>query len=68
MEKDDFGLKVTIEKEQKSILLPSDKVLQNRLQNCKVGDLIKVIFEKKELPKVKGHNPTFIYKVLTKKV
>jgi hypothetical protein len=66
--KDDFGLKVAIENKGKSIVLPSHKVLQNRLQNCKVGDMIKVIFEKKELPKVKGHNPTNIYKVLTKKL
>jgi len=66
--KDDFGLKVTIENKGKAIVLPSHKVLQNRLQNCKVGDMIKVIFEKKELPKIKGHNPTNIYKVLTKKV
>jgi hypothetical protein len=65
--KDDFGLKVIIESNGKAIVLPSHKVLQNRLQNCKVGDMIKVIFEKKELPKVKGHNPTNIYKVLTKK-
>jgi len=66
--KDDFGLKVTIENKGKAIVLPSHKVLQNRLQNCKVGDMIKVIFEKKELPKIKGHNPTNIYKVLTKKL
>jgi len=66
--KDDFGLKVTIENKGKAIVLPSHKVLQSRLQNCKVGDMIKVIFEKKELPKIKGHNPTNIYKVLTKKV
>jgi len=66
--KDDFGLKVTIESNGKAIVLPSHKVLQSRLQTCKVGDMIKVIFEKKELPKIKGHNPTNIYKVLTKKV
>ena len=63
-----YGLQTTIEdKEKKAITLPSHKVLQNRLANCKVGDMIKVIYEKDELPKVRGQNPTRIYKVLTKK-
>lgn len=64
----DFGLKVTIESNKKRIVLPSHKVLQNRLESCKVGDIIKVIYEKEELPKVKGRNPTKIYKVLVKKI
>lgn len=67
MEQDNFGLKVTIEQPgNKSIVLPSHKVLQMRLKNCKVGEQIKVIFERTELPKIKGHNPTKIYKVLKK--
>jgi hypothetical protein len=68
IDKDDFGLKVTIENQGKPMILPSHKVLQNRLQSCKAGDMIRVVFERKELPKVKGHNPTNIYKVLTKKI
>lgn len=67
IEKDEFGLKVTIEKDGQKLVMPSHKVLQNKLSSCKEGDLIKVIFEKKELPKIKGHNPTNIYKVLIKK-
>lgn len=68
MENNNFGLSVTIERNSKKIILPSHSVLQNRLKNCKVGDVIKVIFEKMELPKIKGRNPTHIYKVLTKKI
>lgn len=68
MNKEEFGLKVVIEtKDKKMITLPSHKVLQNRLLICKVGDLVRVIFDKKELPKIKGHNPTNIYRVLVKK-
>lgn len=62
-----YGLQVVIEdKEHKQLTLPSHKVLQNRLKDCKVGDLIKVIYEREELPKVRGQNPTRIYKVLKK--
>jgi hypothetical protein len=64
MENSDFGIRVVIEtKDKKNITLPSHKVLQTRLQNCKVGDMIKVVFKGQELPKVKGRNPTNIYKV-----
>jgi len=69
IQKEEFGLRTTIETaDKKQVILPSHKVLQSRLSSCKVGDMIKVIFEKKELPKIKGHNPTNIYKVLTKKI
>ena len=68
MTQEEFGLRVTIETaDKKAVVLPSHKVLQNRIQTCKVGDMIRVIFEKKELPKVKGHNPTMMYKVFIKK-
>jgi hypothetical protein len=64
-----YGLSVIIEdKDHKQILMPSHKVLQSRLSYCKVGDIVKVIYEKEELPKIRGQNPTRIYKVLTKKI
>jgi len=67
MDKEKFGLKVTLEQpDKKMVVLPSHAVLQSRIQNCKVGDRVKVIFERTELPAVKGHNPTNIYKVLKK--
>lgn len=68
MNQGQYGIQTTIEtQEKKMVALPNHKVLQNRLVNCKVGELIKVIFEKEELPKIRGQNPTKIYKVLTKK-
>ena len=68
MDEEKFGLKVTLEqKDKKQVVLPSHAVLQSRIKNCKVGDTVKVIFEKTELPTVKGHNPTNIYKVMKKK-
>lgn len=42
---------------------PSHKVLQSRMQNINKGDQIKIVFEGTELPKVKGQNPTQMYKV-----
>jgi len=67
MEEERYGLKVTIEqKNKKQIVLPSHAVLQSRIKNCSIGDTIKVVFEKTELPSVKGHNPTNIYKVFRK--
>ena len=69
MDEEKFGLKVTIEQsDKKLVVLPSHAVLQSRIKNCKVGDLVKVIFEKTELPTVKGHNPTNIYKVMRKQI
>ena len=68
MDDEKFGLKVTLEqKDKKLVVLPSHAVLQSRIKNCKVGDVVKVVFEKTELPTVKGHNPTNIYKVMKKK-
>lgn len=67
METDNFGLKVTVEQsDKKMVVLPSHAVLQSRIKNCKVGEIIKVIFEGQDLPKVKGRNPTNIYKILKK--
>jgi hypothetical protein len=67
MENEQFGLKVTLEQpDKKTIVLPSHAVLQSRIKNCKPGDIVKVVFERTELPKIKGHNPTNIYKVLKK--
>lgn len=64
MTQQQYGIQVTIEdKEHKQIILPSHKVLQSRIKDCKVGDLIKVEYIKEELPKVRGQNPTKIYKV-----
>ena len=42
---------------------PSHKVLQNRMTNVKVGDVVKIIFIGTEPPSVKGQNPMKMYKV-----
>lgn len=62
-----YGIQVIIEdKDHRQITLPSHKVLQSRIKDCKVGELIKVVFVKQELPKVRGQNPTNIYKIYKK--
>lgn len=45
---------------------PSHKVLQTRLVGCKIGDYVKITYEKEELPTIKGRNPTKIYSVKRK--
>lgn len=67
MEEGQFGKEITIEQnDKKMITLPNHAVLQSRMKNCKIGDVVKIVFEKIELPKIKGHKPTNIYKVLRK--
>lgn len=60
---DEFGLQVSIKIDDVETMLPSHKVLQNRLCKFKVGDYIKVQFTGEELPKVKGQNPMKLYDV-----
>ena len=64
-----FGKEVTIElSDKKTLVLPNHTVLQTRIKNCKIGDYIKVVFDRTELPTVKGYNPTNIYSVFKKNV
>lgn len=52
---------VTIEQEQ--VKLPSHRVLQNLMARCKVGDYVRITFVGSQPPKVRGENPTLMYKV-----
>lgn len=47
----------------KTATTPSHKVLQNRLAEAKVGDVVKIIFLEAAPPAVKGQNPMQMYKV-----
>ena len=63
-----YGQVFVLELEDKStISIPNHKALINKLGNTKIGDTIKIVFEGKDLPKVKGHNPTNLYTVYIKK-
>ena len=44
-------------------ITPSHKVLQNLMRKTKEGDLIKIIFLGEQPPKIRGENPTKMYKV-----
>jgi len=44
-------------------ITPSHKVLQNRIDDCSIGDFVRITFIKEELPTIKGNKPTKIYKV-----
>lgn len=67
MEKNQYGIQAKIElKDGQQLLTPSHKVLQSRLADCKVGDYVRITFEKEELPTVKGRQGTKIYKIARK--
>lgn len=61
-----YGVQASIENKSGVLLTPSHKVLQARLADCKIDDVIKIIFEREDLPTVKGRQGTKIYKVLRK--
>lgn len=46
---------------------PSHKVLQNRMTDVKVGEEVKITYTGEEPPRIKGQNPTRIYKVFKRK-
>jgi len=59
----EWGKRYVLATEEGEVTLPLHKVLQNRLEGTKVGDKVKVEFVGEELPKIKGHKPTRLYKV-----
>lgn len=60
----EYGKQYTIEKENGEMLVtPSHRALVGRMVKVKVGDTVRLTFTGEELPKVKGHNPTKLYKV-----
>lgn len=62
-----YGNQHTIKKDDGNIVkTPSHKVLQNRLADCAVGDVVKLVFIGEEPPSVKGQNPTKMYEVFKK--
>lgn len=62
--KGQYGMQLTIKKNDGALIkTPSHKVLQAKLSKVEVGDLVKIVYVKQELPKVKGENGAKIYKV-----
>lgn len=60
---DQFGRQYSIATKDGKIVLPSHKVLQNRMLDAKIGTIVKVVFKGEEPPKLKGHKPTKLYEV-----
>lgn len=58
-----YGIQATLVNGDKIWTTPSHKVLQNRLSECKIGEYIKIVYEKEELPTVKGRQGTKIYSI-----
>ena len=49
-----------------TIMTPSHKVLQARLQEVKIGDTIRIVYKGTMPPKIRGQNPTTLYEVYIK--
>ena len=64
----EFGPQYKLEKEDgKTALTPSHRVLQSRMSGVALGTKVKIFFESELQPKVRGQNPTKIYKVFLEK-
>lgn len=62
-----YGMQLIIQNAQgEKITTPSHKALQSRLVNFKVGDLIKIVYQNTDLPKIKGQQGTRLYAVFHK--
>ena len=61
-----FGSVFTVMKEDGTeIVMPSHKVLQSRLERVKIPSKVKIVFLKKDLPRVKGQQGAALYDVFT---
>jgi hypothetical protein len=66
LEQNQYGIQARIETKTGELITPSHKVLQARLRECKIGDYIRIVFVKEELPTIKGRQGTKIYNILKK--
>lgn len=65
-----YGRQIVIKDERlgKSMTTPSHKVLQARLANIVKGDLVKIIYDGEQPPRVRGENPIKMYRVFKEEV
>jgi hypothetical protein len=64
-----YGTQYVIEKEDgESVVCPSWKVLLNRMSNANKGDMVKIVYQGEEAPKVRGNRPTKLFDAFIKRV
>lgn len=64
-----YGIQLLVKDEKENIqTTPSHKALQSRLGGIQVGDFVRIVLQGTDLPKVKGHKPTMLYKVFVKRI
>lgn len=51
----------------KSVLTPSNKVLQSRMAKVEIGETVKIVYLGVEPPKQRGYKPTLLFDVFVKK-
>ena len=65
-----YGRQLLIKDERigKDMTTPSHKVLQARLANIKLNDLVKIIYDGEQPARVRGENPIKMYRVFREEV
>ena len=58
-----FGDQFEIENDKGTFTTPSHKVLQAKMSKVEVGNKVKLVYIKTDLPTIKGKNGTKIYEV-----
>ena len=58
-----FGTQYELENDKGTIATPSHKVLQAKMSKVEVGDKVKLVYVKQDLPKLKGQVGAKIYDV-----
>ena len=68
IDSEEYGRNYVIEETdtKKKYQTPSHKVLQNLMRNCKVGDVVKIVYLGEDMPTIKGHKPTRMYELYLK--
>ncbi len=63
-----YGKVYDIEQKDKTVITaPSSKVLENRISDKDIGKEIRIVYDSEIPPKLRGHNPTRLFKVFFRK-
>ena len=58
-----YGNQYIIKTSKGELRTPSHKILQARMVDIKINDIVKIIYKGQEPPSVKGNKPTKVYDV-----
>ena len=63
-----YGTNYTLKQADGTNIIPGAyKALISRMANANIGDMVKIVYDGQEAPKMKGYKPTKLFKVFVKK-